>query len=220
MYALIPIFCQQSIVAPSSGSAYDYITGTPDLADDFETLTNGTAVNGRTLPTGGGTWTADAALVGDGDGTDAGVKVSSGTSALLAMKRLIGSDDFKIRAIWHPGASGDNRMTLFGRDGQSTAFQRYGYLLYIVPSSSQVQIYESDDYSVTALATENSVSLPREDLAIEFRCVGSTLTGYVNGTQVITASNSKWTTGNRGGHGVYQRTNNDQRLKYIDIVWL
>lgn len=209
--------------------AYDprsLITGTPTRWDDFTTLAAAAAVNTRVLPGGGGGWVADAGWIGIGNGT-----VQSTTNGQAAKSSLTHAD-CSVRLIWHPGATGDNQVSIFCRDVQSTAFPRYGFLLSTYPAytsappAQAIALYRNDDYVFTRLGTGAEdgfyeATINRGWNVMELRCVGSTISAYLNGTKIIEVTDAAYGTArSRWGFAHTNQSNTDARISYVDFTVL
>src|SRR6202012_5036724 len=73
-----------------------------------------------------------------------------------------------------------------------------GYILWYGNSASTVSIWRMDSSSSwTQLATSAQLTIAATDVWL-FQAVGSTLTGYLNGKQVITTTDTHYTTGSPG----------------------
>lgn len=210
----------------SKYNPWSWITGAPSRADDFSTIANGAAVNGRTLPVGGGTWVADAEWKGAGNG-----EIYAATSGQAAKGNLAHSN-CKVRLIWHPGATGDNQVSVFCRDVQSTAFPRYGFLLstypgYVnAPPNQAIAVYRNDNYVFTRLGTGAEdgfyeAKILRDWNVMELRCVGSTISCYLNGKLIIEVTDAAYGTGrSRWGFAHTNQSNTDARVTYVDFTVL
>lgn len=211
-----PFFFSSVIVPAATYDPTTWITGTPDYADDFESLAADASVNGRTLPTGGGTWVADATWTGAGSGaikttTDGGAV--KGTSPAYA--------DCKCRMLWDQGGSlGTSYVTLFIKDEEAASYPRNGYLFRITTNTQTAQLVKSETYSETTLTSANSVTIATGLNVAEIRHVGSSLTGYFNGTAVCTATDSTYGYGKvRFGFTIYP-DNTLIRVTYVDFTVL
>lgn len=206
---------------------FSWITGTPTKADDFETLALDAALSGRTLPTGGGTWAADAGWLGAGSGTC--WPNTNGQAAKAAQTH----SDCKVRLIWHPGDDGNNQVHVFCRDTQTTPFCRYGFLLSSYPAhtapppTQAIAVYRMDNYILTRLGTGvqgdgfYEASIIRGYNVMELRCVGTTITCFLNGEQLIELTDAAYTTNRtRWGFGHTNRSNDGVRVTYVDFTVL
>lgn len=228
MISIAAILSQQ--VDGGSGGAYDpwsWITGTPSRADDFTGLALDAGVSGRTLPTGGGTWAADAGWKGGGN--DDAYCTTGGHTA----KGNLAHADCKIRVIWHPGATGNNVLSVFCRDTQSTPYPRHGFLLAVDPAfgspppSQAIALYRSDNYTLVRLGTGLNgdgyyeCTVLRDWNVMELRCVGSTITGYLNGDEIMSVTDTAYGTGrSRWGFTHHNLDNTALRVTYIDFTVL
>lgn len=210
----------QSVATPYD--PWSWITLPRNRADTFDTLALDTAVNGRTASVGGGVWTADAGLVGDGAG---GVKsTSSGQSA----KHALNHTNCRVRCIWHPGATGNNQVSLFCRDILTTAFPNNGFILTTYPEhaaappTQALALFRSNTGTLVLLGSGYyTATIKRDWNVMELRCVGSTISGYLNGSLVIQVDNtgyggasSKW------GFLFAAQSNMDARVDYVDFIVL
>jgi hypothetical protein len=217
---------QGGIIPGTKYDPWSWITGTPSRADDFTGLAASAAVNGRTLPTGGGTWVADAGWVGVGNGT-----VMSSTNGQAAKGNLAHSN-CKVRMIWHPGSTGDNQVSVFCRDTQSTAFPRYGFLLSTYPAYSSgppaqaIAVYRNDDYNFSRLGTGAEdgfyeATILRDWNVMELRCVGTLISCFLNGVKIIELTDSAYSTSrSRWGFAHTNQSNTEARVTYVDFTVL
>lgn len=211
---------------PATYNPYSWITGDPDRADDFTGVAAESGINGRTMPVGSGTWVADAGWRGAGD--DTVYSTASGQAA----KGNLTHTDCKVRMVWHPGSTGDNQVSVFCRDAQSTAFPRYGFLLSTYPAYSlappdqAIAVYRNDDYTFTRLGTgaENGfyeATILRDWNVLELRCVGSIISCYLNGDKIIEVTDTAYgTSRSRWGFAVTNTNNTDVRVDYVDFTLL
>lgn len=207
-------------------SPWNLLTGEASRVDGFAGLAADAAVNGRTLPGGGGTWVADAGWVGVGDGT---VKP---TTNGVAVKGNNAHANCSVRLVWHPGSAGDNQVSVFCRDTQSTAFPRYGFLLSTYPAytsappTQAIALYRTDDYVFTRLGTGvedgfYEATILRDWNMMELRCVGSVISAYLNGRQIISVTDTAYTTGrSRWGFAATNQSNADARVSHVDFTVL
>lgn len=203
---------------------YSFLDGTPTRWDDFTSLAVDAAVNGRILPGGGGTWLADAGWIGAAGGT-----CRSNTNG-QAVKFGFTHTDVRMRIIWHPGATGDNQVSVYCRDSQSTAFQRWGYLLstypaYITPPPTQaIALYRNDNYVFTRLGTGvvdgfYEATINRDYNALEIRAIGSTISGWLNGVKLIEVTDTAYPgPSSRLGFMHTNQSNDGARVSYADFI--
>lgn len=189
-----------------------WITGTPTRSDNFTTLASGATFNGRAL-TGTGTWLADAAWTGAGDGE---IKCSTGAKGFATN---FSHSNAKLRVIWHPGIADNNIMTIVIRNSDSNTTARYGYLAKI-HADGTVTLGVNNNFAETILVT-TTATVYRGYNSAELRCVGNTLTVYVNGSLVITQTDDTHPATKAYAGFMHNNRQNDQlRVSYVDFTTL